>query len=202
MGIVIDFTVISFILLSIFYGYKKGLVKVGIRLVSFLIAIVITFVLYKPISMMIIENTTIDEIIQNTLIDKIDTKDKSNNEYIENRILGDAKSNLVTEIAKPLSYNIIYTVVMILLFVISKIILFLISSLTDILTKLPIINQFNKFGGILYGIVISFFIIYLILLLISFVCKYDSGNQIYNIINNTYITRLLYEYNIFNLFFM
>ena len=201
MGIVIDFTVISFILLSIFYGYKKGLVKVGIRLVSFLIAIVITFVLYKPISM-IIENTTIDEIIQNTLIDKIDTKDKSNNEYIENRILGDAKSNLVTEIAKPLSYNIIYTVVMILLFVISKIILFLISSLTDILTKLPIINQFNKFGGILYGIVISFFIIYLILLLISFVCKYDSGNQIYNIINNTYITRLLYEYNIFNLFFM
>ena len=202
MEIIIDLIVVAFVLLCVFYGYKKGLVKVGIKMLSFLIAIIITFILYRPISMMIINYTTIDETIQNTVIEKIDKKDTSDDEELENNILENAKSDIVTEIAKPLSYNIIYAVVMILLFIISKIILFFISSLTDILTELPIINQFNKAGGILYGILISFAIIYLILLIVSFIIKYNPDSQVYELINRTYVTKLMYEYNIFNIFFM
>ena len=61
MSWLIDGIVIIFILLCVFIGYKKGLVKVGIRLVSFLVAIIITFILYRPISEMIINYTQIDE---------------------------------------------------------------------------------------------------------------------------------------------
>lgn len=202
MEIIIDLVVIAFILLCVFYGYKKGLVKVGIRMFSFLIAIIITFVLYRPISMMIINYTTIDETIQNTIIDKVNTQDTSNKQEIEENIVENTKNNIITEMAKPLSYNIIYGVVMLLLFIISKIVLFFISSLTDMITELPIINQFNKAGGILYGILISFAIIYLILLIMSFVIKCNPDNQIYELIDKTYVTKLMYEYNIFNIFFM
>ena len=69
MGIVIDLIVIFFVLSSIFYGYKKGLAKVGLRMLGFLIGILIAFVLYKPISMMIIENTTsVNDAIKSKII--------------------------------------------------------------------------------------------------------------------------------------
>lgn len=202
MGIVIDLIVVVFVLLCVFYGYKKGLVKVGIKMLSFLIAIIITFILYRPISMMVINYTNIDESIQNMVVEKIGAKDEASEEKIEQNIIENTKSNIVTEIAKPLSYNIIYAVVMIILFIISKIIVFFISSLTDVLTNLPIIKQFNEAGGILYGVIISFSIIYLILLILSFIISYNTNNQIYKLINETYITKLMYEYNIFNIFFM
>ena len=202
MGIVIDLIVTFFVLSSIFYGYKKGLAKVGLRMLGFLIGILITFVLYKPISMMIIENTTIDEMIQDKIINNIGIKQDVQENNLEKNIINNTQENMLSELAKPLSYNLIYISVMFLLFIISKIVLLFISSLTDVVTSIPIINQFNKIGGILYGIIVSFFVIDVFLLIISFAAKYSFNNQIYNIINSTYITKVLYEYNILNIFFM
>lgn len=202
MGIVIDLIVTFFVLSSIFYGYKKGLAKVGLRMLGFLIGILITFVLYKPISMMIIENTTIDEMIQDKIINNIGIKQDVQENNLEKNIINNTQENMLSELAKPLSYNLIYISVMFLLFIISKIVLLFISSLTDVVTSIPIINQFNKIGGILYGIIVSFFVIDVVLLIISFATRYNFNNQIYNIINSTYITKVLYEYNILNIFFM
>ncbi len=50
MGMVIDLIVIGIIALFTFLGYKQGLVKAAIKILSFLIAIVVAFILYKPIS--------------------------------------------------------------------------------------------------------------------------------------------------------
>lgn len=202
MGIVIDLIVTFFVLSSIFYGYKKGLAKVGLRMLGFLIGIFITFVLYKPISMMIIENTTIDEMIQDKIINNIGIKQDVQENNLEKNIINNTQENSLSELAKPLSYNLIYISVMFLLFIISKIVLLFISSLTDVVTSIPIINQFNKIGGILYGIIVSFFVIDVVLLIISFATRYNFNNQIYNIINSTYITKVLYEYNILNIFFI
>ena len=202
MGIVIDLIVTFFVLSSIFYGYKQGLAKVGLRMLGFLIGILITFVLYKPISMMIIENTTIDEMIQDKIINNIGIKQDVQENNLEKNIINNTQENMLSELAKPLSYNLIYISVMFLLFIISKIVLLFISSLTDVVTSIPIINQFNKIGGILYGIIVSFFVIDVVLLIISFATRYNFNNQIYNIINSTYITKVLYEYNILNIFFI
>lgn len=202
MGIVIDLIVTFFVLSSIFYGYKKGLAKVGLRMLGFLIGILITFILYKPISMMIIENTTIDEMIQDKIINNIGIKQDVQENNLEKNIINNTQENMLSELAKPLSYNLIYISVMFLLFIISKIVLLFISSLTDVVTSIPIINQFNKIGGILYGIIVSFFVIDVVLLIISFATRYNFNNQIYNIINSTYITKVLYEYNILNIFFI
>ena len=194
MGIVIDLIVIFFVLSSIFYGYKKGLAKVGLRMLGFLIGILIAFVLYKPISMMIIENTTIDEMIQDKMINNMGVQQEEQVNYIEKSIIDSTQNDILSGLAKPLSYNLIYISVMFILFIISKIILLFIASLTDVVT--------SKIGGILYGIIVSFFVIDVFLLIISFAAKYSFNNQIYNIINSTYITKVLYEYNILNIFFM
>ena len=57
MGIIIDIILIAIVLLSAFLGYKKGLVKLGAKLFAGIIAIILTIIVYKPVSGMIIKNT-------------------------------------------------------------------------------------------------------------------------------------------------
>ena len=56
MWIVFDLLVIGIIALCTFIGYKQGLVKAIIKILSFVIAIVIALILYKPVSNIIIKN--------------------------------------------------------------------------------------------------------------------------------------------------
>ena len=63
MNYLIDIILIAIIALTTFIGYKRGLIKVAFKLISFLLAIVIAVVLYKPISNFIINNTQIDDTI-------------------------------------------------------------------------------------------------------------------------------------------
>lgn len=215
MGIIIDIIVIAFILLCMLYGYKKGLVKVGIRLVSFVIAILISLVLYRPITTIVINYTPIQGMIEKTIIENVNKKYKGTdkslnsvgndnatskiNELGEN-ILENAKTNLVEQTAKSLSYNIIHIGVIILIFLLTRIILMFITVLADIISKLPIIKQFNKLGGILYGVIIGFTIISVILWIINFVDKTKPDNNIKNTIDNTIVTKIIYNNNILNLF--
>ena len=69
MGIILDIILIFIMALSIILGYKKGLVKVAVKLCAFLIAVIITLVFYKPVSNLIIENTQLDEKIEGVIIE-------------------------------------------------------------------------------------------------------------------------------------
>ena len=57
MGILIDIIFIAIILLSAFLGYKKGLVNMASKLFAGILAIIITLILYQPVSNAIIKNT-------------------------------------------------------------------------------------------------------------------------------------------------
>ena len=202
MGILIDIIVIGFILLCTFWGYKKGLVELGIRALSFLIAIIITFILYRPIAELVIHYTTIDELIQNTIVEKLSNENPDQeNKSIQENIIEQTKDDAILIMAKTLSYNIIYGGVMILLFIITKIILLFVSALANIIEKLPIINQFNKAGGIAYGLVVGIFITCVVLLVISFIEKANTNSKINKQIEDTYITKIIYENNILDIFF-
>ena len=50
MNFLLDLIVLAIIALSTFIGYKKGLIKVAVKLCAFLIAIIVTLIFYKPVS--------------------------------------------------------------------------------------------------------------------------------------------------------
>ena len=79
MGIIVDLIIIAVVLLFIFLGYKKGLTGSLIKLLSFIIAIVVAFVLYKPVANAVIENTVIDDNIRTTLSATLGVEDKTEN---------------------------------------------------------------------------------------------------------------------------
>ena len=202
MGIVIDIIIILFILASAFFGYKKGLISLAINILAFIIAMVVTLLLYKPIGNIIINNTTVDEKLQQMIQTKIeefmkndDSKDSSS-ELIES-----AKNGLLPDTSKSLSINIIYGITLIVLFIIIKICLLLVNSLANQVAKFPIIKQFNEIGGVLYGLLRGIIITYVILMVIQLVVILNPNGALDNAMQESYLAKTMSTYNILNVFF-
>lgn len=152
MGIIVDLIVVGIIALFTFLGYKQGLVKGAIKIVSFFIAVVVAFALYKPVSSLVINNTSIDDNIKNGIIGKIGLEQNAKvqiEDDLTNKMLGEA-NNTVAEIANTFTVKLIETGTFLVLFVVIKIALKFISALSDLITKLPILKQINKLRAELY----------------------------------------------------
>lgn len=203
MGIIIDLIIIAIIVLSTFTAYKKGLVKLAIGLCSFVISIAITFVLYQPISNLVINVTGIDEAIENSIYEKANDvmEENKKEEGITNEIIETTKNEMLPETARTLAINIVTGGVIIVLLIVTKIALRFVSALADMVTKLPIISQLNEVGGMLYGLIRGILIIYVVLLIAGIPAQINPNNEITKNIEQTQLGKAMYENNILNIFF-
>ena len=202
MKMIVDLIIIAIILLSTFLAYRKGLVKLAIGLVAFIISIVITFVLYLPVSNLVINCTGIDEMVENAIYEKANDIMKENDgEEITNQIVETAKNEMLPETARTLAENIVRGGVLIVLFIAIRIALRFVTLIADLVAKLPILNQINKVGGIVYGILRGILIIYILLLLVNVAGQINSQNVIHQNVQESYIGKMMYEHNILNILF-
>lgn len=198
MGIIIDIVIILFILASIYLGYKKGLISLGIQLLAFILSLIITLILYRPIGSMIINTTQLDEKLQEIIqvnAESVISEDSDNK--ITNELIESAKNGMLPEVSKSLAINIIYGITMIVLFIVSRICLIFIKSLSDMIAKLPIINQFNKLGGVLYGLLRGLLITYAIVMIMNLMITFNPKGSLNDIMDETYLTKMISRYTIF-----
>ena len=151
-----DIVVILVILFCIFLGYKKGLIKVAVRIISFMIALVIALVLYTPVSNYIVENTDIVPNLKNVIYGKLYNNEEKENKtevstnvssIIENYInkyTDEIKSNTSEYISEQIAIVVVRIGTWIGLFAISKVLLIFIRFFADKIAEIPIIKQFNK----------------------------------------------------------
>jgi len=207
MGIVLDIVLISIFALSIFLGYRKGLIKVAFNLCAFILAILITWILYTPVTNLVLEHTNFDEGIKSSIIEKGVIKverdekndDNSINNYINQYVTEPATSKAneaVEETAKVVSEKVVAIGVAIALFIVVRVVLLLLSFIADMIAKLPIIKQFNKGGGIIYGVIRGIFIIYTILAIMFFVMSVNNSGLVANAIDSSILSKFLYTHNI------
>lgn len=218
MSIIIDLIVIGLIALSTFLGYKKGLIGVAFKILSFLIAIVITLILYRPIAGFIINNTPVAKNIESTIIEKLSSSKIEEGQiqkestdlpnvvvnYINSEItktVNNTKDEIVVNVAKDLSENIVNIGVMIALFIVIRIALIFAKVLLEAVAELPIVKQFNEAGGTIYGILRGVLLVYLILAIISLILPMTDKTSVLGIINNTILTKLLYNNNLILMIF-
>ena len=201
MNIVVDVVIVAIIALSTLLAYRKGLISLAIGLVSFIVALVLTLILYRPIASIIINYTSIDDMIANSIYaDSSDSIDQNaeNAEYL----IDQAKNNLLPEAAHNLANNIITGIVALVLFVAIQIILRLIKALANLIAKLPILSQINKAGGVVYGLLRGVLIIYVVMLLTSISAEIDPENAAFTAIEDSYVGNFMYENNLLkNMFF-
>lgn len=202
MGIIIDGVIILFILVSVFLGYRKGLVSLGIHLVAFVVALVIAFILYRPIGSLIINSTEIDESLQGAIETKLEeVVGNDDTQIVTNSIIGDIQSGAISETSRSLSMNIIYGATIIILLIILRIALVFISAIANWVAELPILKQANKAGGIVYGLLRGLLITYVVLLVVGLIITFNPDGGLNETINQTYLAKAMMEYNILNVFF-
>ena len=208
---VIDIIIVLIIALCIFAGYKKGLMGVLFKIVSFILALIIALILHGPISNFIINNTSIDENLETLVINNIDPdnevidengnlKENTNNsetiqEYITNTI-GNVKDGVENAAARSIAITIINIAVLILILLITRIILGVLNIIIDIVAKLPIIKQFNTAGGLIFGAVEGLIIVYVLLAICALIAPLFGDLQLINSINNSTLGKLMYDNNI------
>ena len=203
MNYLIDLIIIAIIALFTFIGYKKGLIKVAFGLVSFILAILISVILYRPISNFIINYTPLDDKIELAVEERLNSSDTTNAEAnnIVSNYYNNIKNTTTTAVADGISKTIINVGCMIIVFIISNIVLLFFKFTGDLIAKLPLIKQVNHVGGFVYGLLKGFIIIYLLLALIAIISPIVDINNLINIINSSIITNIMYNNNIiFTLF--
>ena len=206
MGIIIDICLVAILALSIFLGYKRGLVGLAFKILSFLIAIVISLLLYYPISNYVINNTQIDDKIEQTIVSKFIKEEnneengkKESNNIITKQIEEAAEEvteNTVNAVSKNISRTIINFGVIIVIYIITRLVLLIFKSISDKLADLPIIKQFNDIGGIIYGIIAGFLIIYILFAIFTLTSSLYNSEELISLINSSLIGRLIYNNNI------
>lgn len=219
MAIVVDLIILGIILLSAYLGYRKGLIGVAFKIISFLIAIVITLLLYKPVANLVIEHTNWDDQLEQFIIEKFANTNTSENGSIQkedtnmpdvivgyiNSMIKDTVDNskeaIINTISHGLTINSIQLVVMLLLFVVTRLLLIFAKAILELISKIPIIKQCNEVGGILYGILRGILVIYLILGIISLLVPFIANTVVVNIINQSFIGKVFYNNNLILMLF-
>lgn len=222
-GILVDLVIISMLISNAFWGYRKGLVSVVFKIITFIISLLIVFVLYKPVSQSIINSTELDEKLAIALEENLtgltiaegsnevftvtgtNTVSEGMVELIESFVreaLETSAANPVRYVANKLSVFMIQTGTFLLLFILSRGVLLFVRFAAELIANLPIIKMFNKSGGLIYGILKGFFMIYLILAVFSLISPiiYEYG-IIQSILDSSLGSNMYNNNLILNVFF-
>lgn len=215
--IIVDLIILVVLLICIGLGYKRGLTGCLLKIISFILAIVIACILFKPVANIIINNTQIDDDLEKsiksiivkqedeTIKNSEDPMDDNTtmptvvenyiNETIENTT-DDIREKVADATARKVAITIINAGTWIILFIIAKILLVILKIISNWITKLPVIKQFDKLGGILYGLVEALIIIYFIMAIISFVSPMIPNSAIILSIKKSFIGSFMYNSNL------
>ena len=206
MSIIVDLVIIAIIAICIILGYVRGLTGSLIKIVSFVLSLIIAFVLFIPISNLVIDNTKIDENLEQSIrgmiigdeVKKSEEMPEAITEYIGQKIelaTDEAKTSVADSTAREVAETIVKAGTWIVLFIIARILLIFLKFITSLIARLPVIKQFDKLGGIAYGLVEGIIVVYILLALVSFVVPMFN-NSIIHSINESHIGNIMYNNNL------
>lgn len=209
MAIIIDIVIVAIIALCLFLGYRRGLTGSLLKILSFVLAIVIAFILFKPVSNLVINHTNCDDSLKTSIeqfiTEKTSTPEEKSSlpqvivDYIDETMaqsVNEAKEVAIENTAQSVTNLIVNAGVWIAVFIIARILLIFIRFITALIAKLPVIKQFDKLGGILYGILEAFVILYVLLAIISFIAPMINNAEFIDALNKSFIGSMLYNNNI------
>lgn len=207
---IIDIILIALIALGVFFGYKKGLVGILIGVASLILSIILAFVLQGPVSEYLYSTpvgtsieSKVTEFVNDTLSsennENVDSEDntKKENDFFS-KVIQDATNSedTVKEASKNITMFILKGITFIGIFILVRIICYILQMILNVVFDLPILHSVNKFGGMAINLVATLLKLWILLAAIQLISSVVAIDFIINLINQSYLTKLLYENNI------
>lgn len=212
-GMIIDLIVLAFIIVISMRGYFKGITSIIFGFLCTIVAVLITFTIYKPVASWVVENTGVDEYFSDGIYRILEDKnfkdtgllDEENsgmskqlveiiNKYFS-EALNKAEANVFNYVSIKLASLMVNLLTFIVLIIIIRIILGFLKFIVDILAKLPILKTINRSGGFLVGLIKSLFIVYIVFAMFSMFSPMLSNTPIFSMIQDSKISLILYNNN-------
>ncbi len=187
---ILDYMFIGVLLVFGFWGWKKGFIKIGFSLLSFIISIIIAIVLYPVLSKFLISTPVYDGII-NIITPNI----QNNSVNFESEFSANLLNTVTGSISGYIALFILNIITFILVLIISKIIISIIGKTLNIFASLPIINLVNKLCGSVLGVLEGLIIACLILSATFLIPALSNNTSLYNLIDTSSSVRYLYQNN-------
>ena len=213
-GILVDLVIISILISNSYWGYRRGLVAVLFKVLLFIVSLLIIFLLYKPVSNSIIDNSQLDEWLSESIKESLNgtilqdgtlmmptesTMSTAVIELIESFVQEALKESSVDPlgyVSINLAYLMIRVGTMLALLIISRFFLLFVRFAAELIGNLPIIKMFNKSGGLIYGIAKGFLTIYAILAVFSVISPLIEGWGITSAIQDSTWGSKMYNDNV------
>jgi competence protein ComGC len=223
MDIAILIGVIIFLFIMYMYGCKKGFVFITLSLAMSLVAFVLSLMLAKPLENFIKDNTKIDDKINSKMekyVDKyiekemdmasIELQKDSINELklpssIREKLIknntADIRLNMGVEsfseyIAKSLTDILMSSLAMMILFIAIRILLRVIITVANLITRLPIIRTVNKTLGGIIGLAEGIIVIWIAAIVVTALGATAMGSNILEAISSNEILNFIYNNNL------
>lgn len=209
---ILDVIILVLFFLAIIIGYKKGLMKIILKFVGFILALTLAYIFCNSLANYIYNDTSIGEKLSISIEEKINGHINNSKEKIdidgyyqsiesllssdEKQVLDVENSTMVTEVSNKIAMYIIKGASFILIVLIVNICIFILSLIFEGIFNLPILKTFNKTGGCIASFILTMFRIWIILGILSILSPIGGVNQIIQQINSSIITKWLYNNNI------
>ena len=216
-----DIAVIIIILLSVYTGYKKGMVQSLFNLLSIWAALALARLAYPNVSRFLRDYTRVFDFINDTITARLGLSHimreqtlKAQTDLIGSLPLPDYLSetlllnnnnelysilnvSLVEEYISGYLANICVNIIAgLLAFTLIALILYILSKSLGVVNKLPVIGHFNRFGGILAGLMKGVVTIWIILTILTIFYLSPSGNILWKGLAESRLAVYFYRNNL------
>lgn len=173
---ILDLIALAIILLYAIFGYKKGLIRSILGLASFFLAVVITMSMYTY-AVDFLKRTGVEETIRKQITQSLG-EDSIKTENMPKAIEDGINSTITsakTSVADSLTNMVIKGICIFVFFFVVLFLLKLVIPLLDKVFSLPVLNEFNKVSGMLFGILSGLLILFILSsIMIFLVSNQDS----------------------------
>lgn len=200
-------------------GYHNGLIKTVFSICAVFIAIVVASLGNTALSSILQDNKTIYNTINNKVTEtlQIDTKAKTASEqqaYIDSlpvpqkikTALGENNNKKVYELMDTSKFEdyisgyltgvILKAISFVLLFMVTLILVRVLASALDIVSKLPVLNSLNKLGGVAVGLLHGLVVLWVLCVVLTIYSGTGVGKMVFEAIDDSVVLSLIYNNNL------
>lgn len=212
MNIIPDLILAALVVISFVIGYKKGFVKSVWKIAALAVTTILVMALKAP-AVSFLSGTAFASKIYAKLAETVNVPQGGGvniaevlnlpgfmHSEVNNQITGSQVSSINDAVCASLTNLFVTIIACVALFIIIRILLTAVFIIINGVSKAPVINGVNRLAGGALAAVNIIFAVFIALALVSLFAPADSS--LFEMIENTYVVKYLYDYNILLQLFM